>query len=51
MRDRVPFQITPPACYGFEELAAYALLASSGDLSTFCETIISLEKDRWMSVM
>ena len=31
VRDRAPRQIQPPVRYGFEELAAYALLTSSGD--------------------
>ena len=44
VRDRLPRQIQPPVRYGFEELAAYDLLTSSRDPSTFREAIISLKK-------
>src|SRR5580765_6358588 len=51
VRDRSRRQIQPPVRYGFEELAAYALLTSSGDHSTFRDALNSPEKDRWMGAM
>jgi transposase InsO family protein len=50
-RDREHRSIKPPQRYGFEDLAAYALLTSSGDPSTFREAISSQEKDKWMGAM
>src|ERR1044072_582813 len=49
--DREPRHIQPPVRFGFEEIAAYALLTSSGDPSTFREALNSPEKDRWMGAM
>lgn len=46
--DRDPYCITPPVKYGFEDLATYALLTSSGDPSTIQEAMASQEKDKWM---
>ena len=51
MNDRSPRQVTPPVHYGFKELAVYALLTSSGDLSTFREAITIPEKDRWLGAL
>ncbi|MCI31091.1 hypothetical protein A2U01_0052302, partial [Trifolium medium] len=50
-RDREHRSITPPHRYGFEDLAAYALLTSYGDPSTFREAIVIQEKDKWMGAM
>ncbi|CAJ2662759.1 unnamed protein product [Trifolium pratense] len=51
VRDRERRSVKPPERYGYEDLAAYALLTSSGDPSTFREAMASQEKERWMGAM
>ena len=43
--------IRPPVRNGFENLASYCLVISSGDPSTFQEAIDSSERDKWMEAM
>ncbi|RVX07400.1 Retrovirus-related Pol polyprotein from transposon TNT 1-94 [Vitis vinifera] len=49
--DRSRHTIKPPTRYGFEDLVSYALITSSGDPTTFQETIHTQEKSRWMGAM
>ena len=49
--DRPKRNKRPPVRYKFKDLASYCLLISSGDPSTFQESIDSFEKDKWMEVM
>ena len=42
--------IRPLVRHGFEDLASYYLVISSGDLSTFQEAIDS-SRDKWMEAM
>ena len=43
--------IKPLTRYDFEDLVSYALITSSGDLTTFQEAVHSLEKSKWMGAM
>ena len=43
--------IRPPIRYGFEDLASYCLVISSGDPSTFQEVVDSSERDKCMEAM
>ena len=49
--ERPKGNIRPLVRYGFEDLASYCLVISSGDPSTFQEEIHSSKRDKWMEAM